>query len=210
MFKKILALLVALLITPLSGCILEDTRHTLFIAPDGSVTWRVLRDIIRSDEDHPLDRLAEEEELLEKLAAGEEGWVETLLDYGALGASAALVRAERPYTVLVRARFGSIEQLCGAFLDEADASGEVRFEEEGSLRTLHLLLIPAEAVHESGEEESDEEESTTDDLRLVLTQGRFIEAQGFRLSSDGTIATPLAPPADAQQLEYALVWDLEA
>jgi hypothetical protein len=33
--------------------------------------------------------------------------------------------------------------------------------------------------------------------QIVLTEGRFVDAEGFSLSEDGRIATPLAPPTSS-------------
>ena len=208
MRREILVPLAILLALPLSGCILEDTRHTLFIAPDGSVTWRVMRDLIRSDKDDPAERLDEEQGVLGEIDTGEEGWGETLAELGAAHTSVELLRAERPYTVLVQARFAGLELLGQRLLEEVEQPGEFEYREDGSLRELTFTLHPQPGDEREGDERAAEEPQ--DELGLVLTQGRFIDAQGFRLSVDDVVATPLTPPADAPEiLRYSLLWDLE-
>ncbi len=207
MFRKTVTLLLGLTLFCLTGCLLEEDSHTLYLAPDGSVTWRVLRDVIRSDEDDPWDREGEEAEFLATLDSDEEGWSELLDGYGSESTRVRLIRRERPYTVMVEAQFADVGDLVSAMLAESDEDWEVSYEEEGSLRILRVQIEPEEP---SGADEEDDGESDSG-LRLVLTQGRFIEAHGFRLSKDGVIAVPLSFESSSDEpLLLHLVWDVEA
>lgn len=209
MNRRLYALLLILSLLCLPGCLLEDTRHTLFLAPDGSVTWRAVRDVIRSDHDDLDDRADEEASFLESFDAGEEGWSELLGELGAQETSVELLRAERPYTVLVRARFAHVQDLLAGLMADAKEDVLVLYEEDGSLRTLHIELPPGEEELGPEEAKGDEQSRAGDDFRLVLIEGRFIEADGFELSPDGVIAVPRERDEAEPQL-YRLVWDVDA
>ena len=64
-------ILVAILSVISTGCLLKETSHTLYLRPDGAVTWSVLERDIRSDEADPDKRRSEEEAYLAAVAAGE-------------------------------------------------------------------------------------------------------------------------------------------
>ncbi len=212
MTRPITTALLGLCMLVLSGCLLEDTRHTLFIEPDGGVTWRVVRDLIRSDKDDIADRYDEEAGLLAAVDGGEEGWSETLSEWGAKEVHAELLRTERPYTVVVRARFPHVEDLLTGLLEDADDELRFSFEEQGSLRTLRILPPPSDDDEPEAADPPHPEDAAdpVSELRLVLTQGRFIDAQGFALSEDGAVAVPLEQRDDRERVELLLVWDLEA
>ncbi len=208
MTRHITTALLGLCLLVLSGCLLEDTRHTLYVGPDNSVTWRVVRDLIRSDRDDVDERYDEEAEFLASLDSGVEGWTELLTDFGAREVDAELLRAERPYTVVVRARFGHVEELVAGLLAESEDDVRVSFVEQGSLRTLRITPPPSE--DEPADEDTPDPDAAArpvSEVRLVLTEGRFIDAIGFALSQDGAVAVPLEGQDDTELL---LVWDLEA
>jgi hypothetical protein len=212
MEHKPIAVLMALLMLFLPGCLLEETHHTLYLDPVGGVTWRVIRDLVRSDRDRLGERADEEAGFLQAVDGGEESWSESLLALGARDVSTDLLRAERPYTLIVRARFDHIEGLLARLLEETDEPLELAYEEDGSLRTLRLVLPPDDEL-EAPEDKRDEPEGPRDPgaFRIVLTQGRFIEAEGFRLSPDGAYAEPLEHDEQGREpTRLLLVWDVEA
>lgn len=54
----------------LTGCLQKETHHSLYLSPDGKLVWNVLERDIRSDERDLAERMAEEQEYLDRLAAG--------------------------------------------------------------------------------------------------------------------------------------------
>ncbi len=205
MFNKLIALFCCLPLLFCSGCLLEDTDHTLFLEPDGSVTWRVIRDLVRSDEDSLRKRYDEEADFLASVDGGEESWSQSFGELGAEETRVRLIRVERPYTVMVEARFASMRDLWTEILAETDGGGEVRFEADGDLRELAMRIN----LEPDGEKAEADDDGSLDHLRLVLTEGRFVDSQGFELSGDATVAVPLVPEDSSAPVHYVLVWDVE-
>jgi hypothetical protein len=213
--KQLITVLMSLCLFCLSGCLLEDTRHTLYIQPDGSVTWRVIRDLVRSDHDGLGKRADEEADFLATVDGGEEGWSEMLQGWGAQEATVELLRVERPYTVVVRAHFARIEDMVAGMLAEIEEELVFDYQEQGSLRTLRIVLPPGEEQLSPEQPDpsraDDQDPDGSGDFRLVLTQGRFVRAVGFELSPDGVVAEPYEhEERPGEPGEFLLVWDLEA
>ena len=207
MTRRFLTFFFALSLLCLSGCLLEDTTHTLYIEPDGRVTWRVLRDLVRSDHDDLDDRYDEESKFLAAVDGGE-GYSELFAGYGAEQTRVQLLRAERPYTVMVSARFAHVRDLVTAMQAEDDSDSLVSWEQDGSLRSLRVVMDPEDL---DDEPEQVEGPQVSDDFRLVLTEGRFVEAEGFELAEDGAVAIPWEHDEQGREVAvYALVWDVDA
>ena len=214
MLRKLIAItLFALLVFTQAGCILERSTMTLYLEADGSVTWRVLRDVIRSDHDDPAARLAEEGDHIEKLEGGGD-FAEILDGLGATTTSTTILRARRPFTVLVEGRFESIQQLTEGLL--LDNEGDVEFDvtDEGPLRTITFVMQLERK--DCGDDDACHPWSYSGDaVEVVAAQGRFVETTGYELSRDGVIATPI-PYTDDEldaldgRVVLQVVWDLEA
>lgn len=209
-----ITVLMALCLVLLSGCLLEESRHTLYIDPDGGVTWRVIRDLVRSDCDGPEKRADEEAEFVAGVDAGEESWSATFGELGARETRVELLRAERPYTVVVQARFAHVEDLLRRMLAEVEGEASVSWEEDGSLRRLRLTLPAEEPLAPEDPQargHEDREPADPGAFRIALTEGRFVEAVGFRLARDGAFAEPLEFDEDGREpKELLLVWDVDA
>jgi hypothetical protein len=211
MHRNPITVLMALFLLLLSGCLLEETRHTLYLEPDGAVTWRVIRDLVRSDCDRLDERADEEAVFLAAVDGGEESWTESFAELGAAETSVELLRTERPYTVVVRARFDHVETLLATLLAELGDEAGVAYVEDGSRRSLRIALPGEEELspeEPEGPREPAEEEPRAGAFRIVLTQGRFVEAEGFALAPDGAWAEPL--DGEDEPRELLLVWDVDA
>lgn len=204
---------IALMLTlaaALAACILKDTRHTLYLEPDGAVVWTVLEEDVRSDAEAPADREREECDWLAAAVAGDHDAARGLAWLGG-SPSSRVLRSERPFTVWTEARFGSLDELARRLVDglRLPAELEVASGPEGGSLTLVLELA---AVDESAEAEEvlvdllDDLESA----RLVLVEGRFTSAEGFELDDDARVARPLPPPEELVEAKQgALRWSLE-
>jgi hypothetical protein len=211
------ATLLAFVLLPLAGCKDDETRHLIYIEPDGSVTWRTIEDLVRSDEDDPRKRLAEEEKWVDKTLDHEEGWSAIMQGLGAREIQQWFLRDTRPYTVVTEATFDDMRDVVerADVYCEADEN-QTTLERDGDRWTLTTTV---ETTDETWKYIADAAGHvwilTMLESRIVASQGRFIEAEGFELSNDGVIATPLPLTDDEiaeqpKQVVYSLTWDTTA
>ena len=211
MWKRIAPIVaVALLAT---GCLVKDSYHTLYLNPDGSLTWDVLEREIRSDHRDPAERAGEEREFLERVRRQDHLAARSLDTLWPREVESHLLRGQRPYAVHTAAEFRDVERLFRNVLDELDVRGKVTVERD-AMQTRFVIAFRPEDL-----EIEDEEEPQTlmlalteaDEFRIRLTEGKFLDAAGFELSEDDTLAVPLKP--DDPEVEkrdgmavYSLTW----
>ncbi len=108
---------------------------------------------------------------------------------------------------MTEARFADVRQLTLAILREAGAQGDVTLVRDGC-RTRFGVQVNLELAAESKEDSP--LDALLDDLetyRFVLTEGRFISADGFEILDDGVIAVPDKKKTTTDGiLTLALVW----
>jgi hypothetical protein len=186
-----------------SGCLVGETGHTLYLDPEGSVTWTVLEQDVRSDADKPRDVIREEREFLDRLASGRHPVTEGLDSLLPDALETRILRGERPFSVYTTARFAAVDRLAQDVLDQLGIRGRAVLRCEDGLAHLALTVD----VHDGdGEDRIDDAPvmpllEDLEGLRVVLTRGKFVDAAGFTLSDDGSTAV-LAEPDD--QTEAAL------
>jgi hypothetical protein len=99
------------------------------------------------------------------------------------------LRRERPYSLSTTARFAGPRELALAILRRAGAQGEAWTESSGCDSTLRVR-VDIESSADSGDGLLS---ALIDDLpayRIVITDGRFIAADGFTIEEDGVVAVP--------------------
>lgn len=180
-------LLAGLLLAP--ACIQQETTHTWYLSPGGEVTWMTIERDIRSDERVPADRYREEQEVVDRLAAGAHPVQMALGRLGADPVRVRVLRRGRPYAVMTEGRFARADQMIQRLLEELRMPGSATIAVEGEQATLEIVIhVPPD------EPDSDEENPVAaltncdSPYRFVLTDGRFVSATGFTLEGDGTIA----------------------
>lgn len=200
--KKTLLPLLATASLVLTGCLLKETTHTLYLDADGSLTWQVLERDVRSDADDPEERAAEEREYVELFSLGRHDVAEGLLVLGADSLDAVMLRERRPYTTMTTARFPAVDALARELLYRLGVSGTVQYE---SLGEEHRLTVCIDAEDDDGEPPGDGEAlalvEDAESYRLFLTDGVFTEAVGFELADDGRTAT--LAEVDEEELEQS-------
>ncbi len=215
MIRRIAAIGLVIALMPL-GCMLDESTHVIFVESDGSVTWRVVEDLIRSDRDEVRARLAEEDNFLAKAETSDDGQISTFEDLGAEHVDSWFVRHSRPYTRIVEARFDGLDTATQAMIDTGEVDAEVELVREDGL--MHYTLSIPTPVWEAEVEPEDEQEAwiwASRHVRLALAEGRFVDERGFDLSDDGAIAVPRPLTEDEIAeydgvLVYELVWDPRA
>jgi hypothetical protein len=189
-----------------SGCLQKDVRQTVYLGPSG-VVWSVIEKDVRSDEKKLADRIREEEEYVLAASAGHHGVAKAFCTLGAQSVKTTWLRRERPYTVMTEARFADLRQLTTAILRDAGAQGDVTLGRDGC-RTRFGVRVNLEQAAESTEDSPlDALLEDVETYRFVLTEGRFISADGFEILDEGTIAVPdKKKTATDGILTLALAW----
>lgn len=181
-----------LVLTP--ACLVKDTRHTLYLDPDGRLEWTALETDVHAEGGEPAALAAEEAGYLADVRSGESGIYRAFQSLGAVQADCRILRDRRPFAVWTEARFDSLGAVSQAFLDRFQVPGQATLRTENGETCFELVCYP-EAVGDAGEN-AKPLEALVEDLdhyRIVLTRGRFTGATGFRLEEDGRAAVPVAP-----------------
>ena len=195
----------------LTGCLTDETSHTLYLHPDGSITVSVLQFNIRSDGETAHARLKEENEFLVDARGNAHPVAEELQDLGAHSIRTTILRDERPYAVLTEGRVASIELLIREILGaESDGTVHVNFERIDSEMRL-TLTCERDPYSEDAVTSCDELHEAFSEEPLILTEGRFTRATGFEINDTGRRARMLSEDeldlnSDKTSVVYSLVW----
>lgn len=193
-------------VVTMSGCLRKEVRHTLYLAPSG-VAWTVIESQVRSDEATPVERLAEEHDFFLAASAGSHPVAQAFRHLGAQAVQTTWLRRERPYSVATEARFGDLRQLTLAILRDAHVAGDVSLERHGCQTSFAVRVDVAAEADAPDAAALDALVSDLDTYRLVLTEGRFIAADRFQITDDGTTAIPdQSKTADKGDVTLGLLW----
>lgn len=205
-FSTVLVVSLILAGAPAStGCLQKEVTHTVYVGP-ASVVWSVLEKDVRSDETSAGGRYVEEQDYTLGVAAGRHGVAEAFRRLGAQATTTTWLRRERPYTVMTEARFADLRAVAAAILREARVQGDATLVREGC-HTTFAVRLDVESAEGNGDDALDALLADLEDYRVVLTEGRFVSADGFTLGGDGAAAAP--DPAKKPEngvLTLALTW----
>jgi hypothetical protein len=196
----------------MSGCLVGETTHTLYLDPLGTLTWSVLERNIRSDLDDPAERVAEEGDYIHSAWDGHHGVARALQRLQPLHVSWEVLRGTRPFTVLTEARYESPAHLAWAMMDKLGVRGDAWMESTGD-RTRFVLILYAdqECEDEDALDELGALVAELEDYRIHLTAGRFVDAVGFDIEGQDNIAVPEEVEEDeVGELVYSLTWTTAA
>jgi hypothetical protein len=209
--KKLIA--VSALSLAALGCIDEEALHTLYLQPDGALTWVAVETEVRSTLDDPEERRQEEREFLESARADRHPVAEALRSFGPARLETTILRERRPFHVVTEAELGPVAGFAREVLWRLGVPGEAELVTTGSERRLEVTLWPDQADEDAVGEDDPLLAlfSDWDDYRIVLTEGRFVAARGFEITDDGTVARPAdeEEPAEGEPLVFSLTWTLE-
>ena len=224
MWKRLLMFSMVVLLVPSLGCLEIQGTHTLYLSPDGSVVWSILEEGIRFEGTTRDSRQRLEEELLDRVAGSEHAAARALEALYPGSLTARVLRERRPQAVLTEAYFPSIE---GVFLNlfsfyEVPASTELEVSDDRVRLDIHFWMNPEEDDEEEARDGRTDDEEPADlydrfllallvECRIVLTEGKFIEAQGFEIVEGGRVArTTQIDTQDAEEnntpVELSLTW----
>lgn len=180
------------------GCFEIPGKHVLYLDPDGEVTWTVLEEEIRFDGDSPEARTRQEEELLDQVAAGEHVAAEALSALYPRLLDSRVLREDAPQTVWTEASYPGIDLVYRNLLDLMGMPAFVELEQEEDRTRLLITAWPGadeDGSESDGDEISDEAGEMLMALfmkcRIVLTEGKFVSAEGFEIVDDGRAVQPV-------------------
>ena len=108
---------------------------------------------------------------------------------------------------MTEARFADVRQLATAILHDARARGDVTLVRDGCQTRFGVRVDLDSAPDSSGDGVLGELLTDLNTYRFVLTEGRFVSADGFTIQDDGTIAVrDMAKTATDGILTLALSW----
>lgn len=208
--RKILGIMV--LAAAAAGCLQKETTHTLYLSPDGKVTWMAVEADVHSDETDPARRLAEEQKYLVEAAGDIHAVGRGLAALDPITVNTRIVRRDRPFFVITEARYDSIEFLAKRMLNSLPAKGNVSMT-SGERMTL-TIRVDVRSTLEGGQERESPLDGLMEDLdryQIVLTDGRFEWARGFKLDDDRRRARPVEMTMEEITenggiLELSLTW----
>ena len=199
-----------------AGCLQKDTSHTLYVAPDGSVSWVTSEAGVRSNENELGKRLPEEQSYIGAALLGMHGVARGL---AALRPESpvrtTVLRDERPFHVVTEARFAAVDRVLERVFSEMGIKTSASFARDVDENTLRVRLDFARPLEEH-ETPVSQLMDNIEHLRIVLTEGEFGTVNGFEVT-DRTSATlsadwlALAEKAYESKsiIEFALSWSVQ-
>lgn len=197
--RKPAVLALVLSILALSGCLRKETVHTLYLSLDGSVRWVVAESGVYSDQADAGERIAEEQAYIGPALIGAHTAAVALTTLRPAGVvETMVVRDERPFHVITQARFSRIDVLAGRLLHELGVRGRAELTTTGSVSTL---VITFDFSREIEEKESPVSRLLQEgsDLRIMLSEGRFLDSPAFDITDGVQASMSDAWTAQAQE-----------
>lgn len=182
--------LLILAATALTGCLHRDVDHRLYLEPDGALTWTVFERDVRALEGDPAERTAAEETFRQAAAAGDGEVAQALTRLGGEQLETWLLHDRRPYIAVSQAYFPDVAALVEAYGAALGVRVEATLTSRSNRRTLQVTLYATDG--EVADEAALALLADSEKHRIVLTQGTFVDAQGFRLEERKSAAVPLA------------------
>ncbi len=131
-----------ILLFPLAGCLEQDIGQTLYLEPDGTVTWQLI--VTNHSPDEPDKAVAQYFDTLEGLETGEDPFFQLMEEMGATDLEVRILRDEPPLRYLLSARFASIDAVLEVLFEESEVTWDLWPSEEG----MQLVFIVPETEHE--------------------------------------------------------------
>jgi hypothetical protein len=218
---RIVSTVALLLATP--SCFEVQGTHTLYLDPGGQLVWSVLEQEVRFDDTDDGTREQLQRGFLERVVRYENTAARALAALHPGTLTTRVLREDTPPAILTDAYFPGIDGVYANLFALYEVPGSARLSVEGDLVRLDVVFWPAP---EEDEEQDTEENETRDrideaydailfalfvDCRIVLTEGKFVEARGFEIVDSGTTAVPDSWDSDEEEerntpVELYLVW----
>jgi len=199
-----------------TGCLQKETTHTLYLGPDGTLTWLATEADVHSDEADAGKRAAEDQAYIGPALLGTHRVARALQALGPESlVRTTVVREERPFHVITEARFAradrALEQL---FVENGLPARVTTAQEQG--RTI--LRVRFDFSRQLVDRDTPAAALLEDIARFVFVvpEGQFIAGGGFdvpdrakaRLSKEAFDAIEEAMTA-RRHIELTLAWNPE-
>jgi len=183
------AIVVALALT--SGCLQKDTTETWYLGSAGAVTWVVTESDVRSDAQAAADRQNEEATYRLAFERQEHPVASGFRELGLGDIRTTVLRGEAPFTVQTEARGAKIDALGLRIIQSARLAGTSTLARDGNAWVWSFSARDPHAPETASPVDDDASALLNDlnQLKVVLIDGRFESAEGFKLSGDRRVAT---------------------
>lgn len=186
--QRIALLLIIAATSAAAACLQKDTTSTIYLRSDGSFTWVILEQNVRSDERDDDARLAEEASYVDGVSRGDSDMINSLFALGAKDVHVRWLRSARPYAVMVDARFDNIAGVFDRALATCGLPYESSVTEVDGVATWILRAdvgvdgdrLTHDALEGCGNSLDGLDEAL--DFTIVLESGTFTAATGFTIT----------------------------
>jgi hypothetical protein len=224
MWKRLFIFWIVVLLVPSVGCLEIQGTHTLYLAPDGSVVWSILEEEIRVGGTTRESRRRMESDLLDRVAGSEHEAARALEALYPGSLTARVLREQRPQSVLTEAYFPAIDDLFRNLfsLYEVPATVDLEVSDDRVRLDIRFWMNSEEDDEEETRDDPTDDDEATDlydrfllallvECRIVLTEGKFVEAHGFEIVEGGRAAKTTRIDTDEAEendtpVELLLTW----
>jgi hypothetical protein len=191
--KRTAFLLVLAATVAAAACLQKDTSSTIYLRRDGSFTWVIHEQNVRSDAADEASRAAEELGYADDISGGGESMVNGLLALGGEDVRVRWLRRTRPYAVMVDARFDNLALVFDRMLSPCRIPYGSTITESDGMATWTLWAdvgIDGARLEAAGSSGCGDGlgglDGALDGLRIVLESGTITDAKGFTLKGHDT------------------------
>jgi len=209
-FISVVWLAAVSILTP--GCLIKDTTETIYLEPDGSVTWTVLEKDVRSGEKTATARAREDTDYIAAATAERHPIALAFSRLDPMDVRTQILRAERPYAVLTVARFTRLDVLMERFAETIGSTATSVLDRHDGVVTWTWTVSDDDGAPAQEQDKGvDALGDSFEHCRFVLSAGRFVSAEGFELSDDKREATLRIPDksngtSPTALLRFSLTW----
>jgi hypothetical protein len=197
-----------------TGCLRQETTHTLYLSPDGSVRWVVDEANVYSDEEDEGKRFEQEQAYIGPALLGAHRVARGLQAIGPDGlVRTTVIRDERPFHVITDAPYTRIDRALDRLFAEAGIKATVSLESADDRERLRIRLDFSQEVAERDTPVLSLVEDF-ENLRFALTSGEIVAGGGFdvqdrrvaRISREWSAQAAKALE-ERTQIELVLAWE---
>ena len=185
--RSLRRLAAAALLIAASACIQEENTVTLFLDPNGPVTWSILERNVRSDSKNRDERQTEESQFIVAARVHQHPAMTGLQRLGATDIKDSILQDKPPYSVMTEGHFRNLEEMGRRLFTAYRIQGTsvVTRDREKFVWTLTIESVP--------EDMSDQDTAELTALigtkfHVALREGEFADADGFSINDDRRIA----------------------
>ncbi len=203
------ALTLALALTS-AACLTKETRSTVYVEDDGSVTWTILETDVRSDSTSPVEARQEEDGYLAEHEGGRSRLAAALTAVGGRDTRVFLLHSRAPFEAHASARFDSLESVVTGYCAARRWVCSSNMERDGGKTTWTWTVVMEDGADdaEDDDESLDALDEAVSNLRICLGSSRFLAATGFKLDGDRVATIDPDEDVDGQErYTFSLTWE---